>query len=76
MIAEVLRHIVQSAAEVEMRSVAALSTTAHIFHDAAQDALWERVTDLSHLFRCFPGDVWSRRPWEEVRNALAKSYQE
>ena len=29
------------------------------FEDPALDTLWATQTDLSTLFKCFPGDVWN-----------------
>lgn len=58
-IAEVLRNIVRFAGEDRSQNVAAISLSCRLVHDVAQDVLWENLTTMRNLMKCFPEDVWS-----------------
>ncbi|EKM53314.1 uncharacterized protein PHACADRAFT_197746 [Phanerochaete carnosa HHB-10118-sp] len=57
-IVEILRRIVGFTTEDTLHTVAVLSRTSRLFHDVAQEAVWEDQATLLNLFHCLPGDVW------------------
>lgn len=40
------------------RSLLAVAITCKLFTEPALDLLWNHVSELSHLFRCLPADMW------------------
>ncbi|GJE98239.1 hypothetical protein PsYK624_144650 [Phanerochaete sordida] len=58
-IVEILRNIVRyTAAGGSVCTAATLSYTSRIFHDLAQEVVWEELDTLGDLFACFPEEVW------------------
>ncbi|KDQ62084.1 hypothetical protein JAAARDRAFT_203303 [Jaapia argillacea MUCL 33604] len=46
-------------ASMGKKTLAALATTCHAFHDPALDILWFEQEDFSALLKCTPSDLWN-----------------
>ncbi|RDB24962.1 hypothetical protein Hypma_007445 [Hypsizygus marmoreus] len=58
-IAYLLCELVNSDADIRLRTLARLARTCRIFRDPALNFLWSEQDGLVHLIKCFPSDLWT-----------------
>lgn len=70
---EIVQNIVRFVAQESRRDVVSLSVTCRLFHDAAQNVIWENLTTLKDLLKCFPKGVWSTSQYNSVSTFILEN---